>query len=331
MGRVIRVTGGVPIMTPSTPPSPDVVALERGSTTMPEIINSLFGRSKNATASSAEEGEPTMTATLEPTGDTFATEDVTEDVAEDVEAAPSADDVVESVEDESTDRSPADAENSDDDAEAVDVEEEVDEDEPVADEAADETDVEEADVEEADEAATDDEVATDEDTAEEAAAEVADEDGGSAEDVEPVAAEADDAPVAAETAETAETADADADADDVEETEPVVVPVVVPAAAEARPAAGARGNVTVGEGVVAKVVNIVVGKIDGVHSLDDEGTSIEVADDIATVKVSLVVEYGHAIKALAEQIRVDVIEAVEQFLGLDVASVDVHVSDIHFA
>jgi uncharacterized alkaline shock family protein YloU len=85
----------------------------------------------------------------------------------------------------------------------------------------------------------------------------------------------------------------------------------------------------VADGVVAKVVNIVVRKVDGVHSLDDDGLSIEVTDDVATIKVSLVVEYGHAIKALAEQIRVDVIEAVEQFLGLDVAAVDVHVSDIH--
>jgi len=282
---------------------------------MPEIINTLFGRAKNTTASTGEEVEPTADATA------------TEAVAENVETAPSADDVVES-----TDQTPADSdsENSDDAAESVDVDEQAD-DEPAADEATIE-----ADVEESDEAATDEDTA--EDTTEEAATEVSDEDGGSAENVEPVTAETDDAPVAAETVDDADDADAadtvdDADAaddvDDVDQAEPVVVPVVVPA--EARPAAGTRGSVTVGEGVVAKVVNIVVGKVDGVYSLDDEGISVELDDDVATVRVSLVVEYGHAIKALAEQIRVGVVEAVEQFLGLDVAAVDVHVSDIHAA
>ncbi|HVK21826.1 MAG TPA: Asp23/Gls24 family envelope stress response protein [Actinokineospora sp.] len=40
-------------------------------------------------------------------------------------------------------------------------------------------------------------------------------------------------------------------------------------------------------------------------------------------------EFGHAVNAVAEQVRVSVIESVEQFLGLDVAGVDVHVTDIH--
>ncbi|MBP2327202.1 putative alkaline shock family protein YloU [Kibdelosporangium banguiense] len=172
-----------------------------------------------------------------------------------------------------------------------------DEDEPLA-EAAIETTAEESG-----------EAATDEDLTPQAATEVDDQHGDSAENVEPVPAEAEDTPVTTET-----------DADDVEETEPVT--------AETRPAAGSRGNVTVGDGVVVKVVTIVAGKIEGVHSLDDGGISVEVDDDVATIKVSLVIEYGHAIKAVAEQIRIGVIEAVEQFLGLDVAAVDVHVSDI---
>jgi uncharacterized alkaline shock family protein YloU len=74
---------------------------------------------------------------------------------------------------------------------------------------------------------------------------------------------------------------------------------------------------------------MVTRKTEGVHGLDDEGISVEVDGDIATIKVSLVVEFGHAVKALAEQIRINVIEAVEQFLSLDVAVVDVHVTDIH--
>jgi uncharacterized alkaline shock family protein YloU len=66
-----------------------------------------------------------------------------------------------------------------------------------------------------------------------------------------------------------------------------------------------------------------------VHSLAADGISVEVDGDVATIKVSLVIEFGHAVKALAEQVRTDVIEAVEQFLNFDVAAVDVHISDIH--
>ena len=65
------------------------------------------------------------------------------------------------------------------------------------------------------------------------------------------------------------------------------------------------------------------------HSIDDEGISVEADGDIATIRISLVVEYGHPIRALAERVRTDVIEAVEQFFSLDVAAVDIHVSDIH--
>jgi uncharacterized alkaline shock family protein YloU len=141
------------------------------------------------------------------------------------------------------------------------------------------------------------------------------EDEESEESDEPAAVEADEA--AGETEEDEEL---------VAEAEPVVeaVPVV-----ESRPAANTRGTVTVDHGIVAKVVTIVAGKIDGVHSLDAEGLSVEVDGDVATIKVSLVIEFGHAVKSLAEQVRTDVIEAVEQFLGFDVAAVDVHVSDIH--
>jgi uncharacterized alkaline shock family protein YloU len=301
---------------------------------MPEIINSLFGRNRNdgpnyrenvassATAGTQSDGADvavigetvdTNAIEVEPTGTVEPTDDAeaTEDVADSAETAPGADGVVESTEADATGDHPVDSDSEDsDDADELDDaddqadDDQADDDEPVADEATTETAAEDSD-----------EAVTDNDLTEEIAAE----DDGSAEDIEPVAVEADEAPV------DAEPVAVETDADDVDQTEPVVVPVT----AETRAAADTRGSVTVGDGVVAKVVNIVVGKIDGVHSLDDDGISIEVADDIATIKVSLAVEYGHPIKALAEQIRVGVIEAVEEFLGLDVAAVDVHVSDIH--
>jgi uncharacterized alkaline shock family protein YloU len=121
------------------------------------------------------------------------------------------------------------------------------------------------------------------------------------------AAESDDAPVAAVAS--------------TEEAEP---------ATEARPAAGTRGSTTVSDGVVTKIVTRVARKPEGVHSLADEDIAVEIDGDVVTIQASLVVEFGHAVKALAEQLRIDVIEAVEGFLGLDVAAVDVHVADIHF-
>ena len=92
---------------------------------------------------------------------------------------------------------------------------------------------------------------------------------------------------------------------------------------------GPSGTTTVDDRVVSKIVNMVARKAEGVHTVGDDDVSVEVDGDIATIKIALVVEFGHVIKALAEQIRIDVIGAVEQFLGLDVASVDVRVRDIH--
>jgi uncharacterized alkaline shock family protein YloU len=100
-------------------------------------------------------------------------------------------------------------------------------------------------------------------------------------------------------------------------------------AAGSRPAAGSRGSTTIADGVIAKIVTMVARRAEGVHDLTGEQITVEVADEVATIKVPLVVEFGHAVKALAERIRVDVIEAVEQYLGLEVAAVDVHVADIH--
>jgi uncharacterized alkaline shock family protein YloU len=122
-----------------------------------------------------------------------------------------------------------------------------------------------------------------------------------------------------------------------EETEaaeevPVVVATEAEAAEEAgsRAAAGARGSTTVADGVVSKIVIRVARKAEGVYELDEAGTSVEVDGEVATIAVTLVVEFGRAVKTLAEQIRIQVVEAVEQYLGLEVASVDVHVADIHF-
>jgi len=128
--------------------------------------------------------------------------------------------------------------------------------------------------------------------------------------------------------------DTDAAGEAAEETDevPVVVaePAAEPEAAETRPTAGTRGSTTVADGVVTKIVTRVTREAEGVHELDEAGTSVEVDGEVATIAVTLVVVFGHPVKTLAEQLRIKVIEAVEEYLGLEVASVDVHVADIHF-
>jgi uncharacterized alkaline shock family protein YloU len=210
----------------------------------------------------------------------------------------------------------------------------------VADEDLADEDTTEAAAEEPGETATDKETAEDltedadgeaaDETTDEASEEAADETVDEAtDDASDDATDEDDEsgpePVVAEAADEDEPAEAEAAVDNVTQLEPVVALVT----AGTRPAAGDRGSVTVGDGVVAKVVTIVAGKVDGVHSLDDDGITVEVDDDVATITISLVVEFGHPIRALAEEIRTGVVESVEQFLGLDVAAVDVLVSDIH--
>ncbi|WP_326949355.1 Asp23/Gls24 family envelope stress response protein [Amycolatopsis sp. NBC_01307] len=101
-------------------------------------------------------------------------------------------------------------------------------------------------------------------------------------------------------------------------------------AAAARPAAGTRGATTIGDDVVVKIVYRVARKAEGVHELTSDDVEVAVDGDVATITISVVIDFGHAVKALAEKIRTDVIDAVEKFLGLDVEGVDVHIADIHF-
>lgn len=160
-------------------------------------------------------------------------------------------------------------------------------------------------------------------------------DAAEAEDDEEAVSEEDSAEETEEAAEseqdTEEAVSDEAEAPVVVEEE-AEVPVAVAEETEeaARPAAGSRGSTTVADGVVSKIVIRVARAAEGVHELDEAGTSVEVDGEVATIAVTLVVEFGRAVKTLAEQIRVQVIEAVEEYLGLEVASVDVHVADIHF-
>ncbi|MFE0019474.1 Asp23/Gls24 family envelope stress response protein [Amycolatopsis sp. NPDC059021] len=268
---------------------------------MSDVINSIFGRSKNETSgeygvTSAADQPATTPETVDspvieaepvvPADGAAETEEVatsTADEDEAAEAAPAEDTVTE----------PGETEPGNGDAEDDDTDDDTEDDEPEDDEAFVE---EETTDEDSDEATTD-----------------ADEDDATTEEGEEET-ESDDAPVAA-TSEAVEEETGEAD--------------VEPDTPETRPAAGVRGSTTVGDDVVAQLVTMLTRKTEGVHELAAEGVSAGLDGEVATIAVRVVVEFGHAVKTLAERIRISVIEAVEEFLGLDVAAVDVHVAGIH--
>jgi uncharacterized alkaline shock family protein YloU len=265
--------------------------LKRGTTYMSDVMNSIFSRSKN----DIPDGRETVdTEAIDQSSTVEPADGATEAVSEDemVESSPETASAAESAD---RDQAEEDLENT---ADTLDTDTaEADDDEIVeGDEAVSEIP-----------AGDSDEAVADEDSVE-----AADEDGAIAEEAEPVAVVSDDAPV---------TVVAEADEDEAGQAEPV--------AAETRPAPGARGSITMGDGVVVKIVTMVARKVEGVHALGDDGVSVMVDGEIATIEISLVTEFGYRLKTLAEQIRIEVIEAVEEFLGLDVEVVDLHVLDIH--
>ncbi|MET8998202.1 Asp23/Gls24 family envelope stress response protein [Amycolatopsis sp. NPDC004169] len=278
---------------------------------MSDVINSIFGRPKNENTGSAGYAygtvEPAPVVAEAPAESAPGTDEAA--VVEETESAPEAEAAAETVEDQSE-------AGTDDAAEASDEEVTGADEEAVAEDT--EEDSAEADVDSAEEDSAEDDVA-DDDVAEDVAETDAEPEAEAVAAEEPVA----EAEPAAETASVTETEPAEAEtvaAEPVAEAEP----------AAARPAAGSRGSTTIADGVVGKIVVRIAAQTAGVHSVAEDGITVELADEVAWVTIPVVIEFGHAVKALGEQIRVAVIDAVEQFLGLDVEVVDVYVTDIHF-
>lgn len=60
------------------------------------------------------------------------------------------------------------------------------------------------------------------------------------------------------------------------------------------------------------------------------GVSVEVGEEEAAVDLTMAVEYGTPIPPLAEQVRRNVINRVEELVGLRVTEVNVTVNDVQF-
>ncbi len=127
-------------------------------------------------------------------------------------------------------------------------------------------------------------------------------------------------------------------------------PVAVAEPVDDRLAARMRGTTAVAGDVVEKVAGFAAEQVDGVFDLGGdvaramntikerlglgEGTSrrgvhVEQSGDQVRITLTLVVQFGHPAMQVAEQVRENVIAAVETMMALDVTECNVIIDDIH--
>ncbi len=108
-----------------------------------------------------------------------------------------------------------------------------------------------------------------------------------------------------------------------------------------------RGSTRIEDTVVAKVAGIAAQEVEGVQMgggtaravggfLDSvgggggptRGVSVEVGEEEAAADLSMAVEYGKAIPQISEAVRSNVINRVENLVGLRVTEVNITVNDV---
>lgn len=82
-------------------------------------------------------------------------------------------------------------------------------------------------------------------------------------------------------------------------------------------------------GGAARTFGAIAERIPGARASSGQGVSVEVGEKQAAVDLDLVVEYGVPIGPLAQAIRRNVINAIEQMTGLEVVEVNINVNDLH--
>jgi len=103
-----------------------------------------------------------------------------------------------------------------------------------------------------------------------------------------------------------------------------------------------RGKTFIEDDVVSVIARVATEEVPGVHRIGESslraivsrlgrhhGVDSEVGLREAAVDVEIVVEFGHSIREVAEEIRERVIEAVESMTGRRVVEVNIFVVDVH--
>lgn len=112
---------------------------------------------------------------------------------------------------------------------------------------------------------------------------------------------------------------------------------------------GARGRTTIADGVVEKIAGLAARDVDGVHAMGGglartfgavrdrvpgssrsvtRGVKAEVGEVQTALDLEIVVEYGVPIADVAQEVRENVVAAVERMTGLEVVEVNIAVSDV---
>ncbi|MFF6990971.1 Asp23/Gls24 family envelope stress response protein [Streptomyces sp. NPDC010273] len=111
-----------------------------------------------------------------------------------------------------------------------------------------------------------------------------------------------------------------------------------------------RGRTSIADVVVVKVAGIAAREIPGVHAMGGglsrsigavrdrvpggrpnvgRGVKVEVGERQTAIDLDLVVEYGVSVMDVAQDVRENVVGAVERITGLEVVEVNVTVNDVH--
>ena len=112
-----------------------------------------------------------------------------------------------------------------------------------------------------------------------------------------------------------------------------------------------RGSTSISDSVVSKIAGIASQEVDGIRmggggasqtasnllgsitggsGSPTQGVSVEVGQEEAAIDLTLTAEYGKAIPQLAEAVRRNVINRVENLVGLRVTEVNITVSNVFF-
>jgi len=118
---------------------------------------------------------------------------------------------------------------------------------------------------------------------------------------------------------------------------PIITPVGV-----------AAGKTVIVDPVVAKIAGIAAREVPGVYALGGgvarvvgvvrdaigntdlgQGVKVEVGETQVAADVTIVVEYPQHLHEVAQAVRVAVADAIVRLIGMDVAEINVTVSDVH--
>lgn len=113
---------------------------------------------------------------------------------------------------------------------------------------------------------------------------------------------------------------------------------------------GLQGTTTIVDPVVAKIAGIAAREVPGVHALGGgaarafgairdaigstdlgQGVKVEVGETQVAADITIVVDYPQRLQQVASEVRTAVAEAITTLVGMEVAEINVTVSDVYIA